>query len=104
MADFCVAAPCSLVETDRSFRDSASIIALMDPIRTSETSVSIYHTTWCNIKEDNHLHIRRLDKMKPHQLTVAAEPEDSAHLTKNPASRHDPGPISSVFHPHEPLP
>jgi hypothetical protein len=31
-------------------------IALMEAVSTSEMSVSIYQTTYCNIPQNNHLH------------------------------------------------
>jgi hypothetical protein len=30
---------------------------MMEAATTSETSVNLYHTTWCNNPEDSHLHI-----------------------------------------------
>jgi hypothetical protein len=56
MAVFWDAAPCGLVDIDRCFRESASIIVLMMEVsNSSETSVHFYQTTWCNIPEDSHL-------------------------------------------------
>jgi ABC-type arginine/histidine transport system permease subunit len=59
-------APCSLVNIVCSFSVltvsiiSAMMIALMmETVRTSETSASIYQTTRRNILEDSHLHICR---------------------------------------------
>jgi hypothetical protein len=52
-------APCSRVEVDRRFRGaSASIIrAVMEAVRTSETSVNFNMTTWRYIPEDSKLPI-----------------------------------------------
>jgi hypothetical protein len=53
-----------------AFFDIAScrrIIALMmEAVRTSETSVNFYETTWCNILEGCHLHslLRSLNFIK----------------------------------------
>jgi hypothetical protein len=37
---------------------------------TSETSVSFYQTTRCNIPEDSHLHTRRRENLKSHLVSV----------------------------------
>jgi hypothetical protein len=48
---------------------AASIIALMmEAASTSETSVNFYQTTWCNIRKDSHLHTRRSENLKSHQV------------------------------------
>jgi hypothetical protein len=39
---------------------------VMEAAITSETSVSVYQTTLCNIPEDNHLHVRRRENLKSH--------------------------------------
>jgi hypothetical protein len=54
MTIFCDVASCSLVETDPSFRVTASNIRTMtEVIRTSETSLSFYQTPRCNIAESS---------------------------------------------------
>jgi hypothetical protein len=45
-------APCSLIEVDQRFREIALMI---DAVRTSETSVNFYETTWRNIPDGCHL-------------------------------------------------
>jgi hypothetical protein len=53
--------------TDVSEVRTASIIALtMETVRTSETSVNIYLTTWQYIPEDSKLHNRRRENLKSH--------------------------------------
>jgi hypothetical protein len=51
---------------------AASIIRaktlMMETARTSETSVNVYQTTRCNIPEDSHLHTRRRENLKSHQV------------------------------------
>jgi hypothetical protein len=37
---------------------------MMETVSASETSVNIYRTTWCDISEDSHLHIRRRVNLK----------------------------------------
>jgi hypothetical protein len=39
----------------------------MEAARTSETSISFYHTTRLNISVDSHLHTRRRENVKSHQ-------------------------------------
>jgi hypothetical protein len=58
--------PCSLVDIYRHF--IGAYITLMMAVLSSETSVSIYHTTRCNIPEDIHLHIRRRENLKSHTI------------------------------------
>jgi hypothetical protein len=46
---------------------SGELTALItEAVRTSETSVNIHQTTWCNIPEYSHLHIRRCENLKSH--------------------------------------
>jgi hypothetical protein len=53
--------------TDVSEVLAASIIrAMMNAIRTSETSVDIHLRTWQYIPEDSELHIRRRENLKSH--------------------------------------
>jgi hypothetical protein len=69
MADFWDAAPCSLVETDVSEALAVSIIrAMMEAVRTSETSVNFYQSTRRNIPEEIHLHTRRRENLKSRKL------------------------------------
>jgi hypothetical protein len=56
-------APYSLVEIDRCL-----IALMMEAVSTSKTSVSLYQTTRRNIPEDSHLHTRRRENLKLHQL------------------------------------
>jgi hypothetical protein len=51
-------ATCRLIDIDRRFREitGSNIWMMMEAIISSETSVSIYQTTWCNTPEDSHLH------------------------------------------------
>jgi hypothetical protein len=50
-------APDSLADVDRRSRGAYCFnIRTMKVVCTSETSVNIYETTWCNIPEDSHLH------------------------------------------------
>jgi hypothetical protein len=44
----------------------------MEAVSFSETSVSIYQTTRCNIPEDSHYHARHLEDLKSHQATLFA--------------------------------
>jgi hypothetical protein len=39
---------------------------LMEAVSSSETSVSIYQTTWRNIPEDSHLDTRCFENLKSH--------------------------------------
>jgi hypothetical protein len=64
MTVFWDVAPCSLTEIDQGFRGaSASIIgAMMEAVSTSQTLVSFCETTWRNIPEDSHLHVKGVAK------------------------------------------
>jgi hypothetical protein len=44
------------------------IALMMEAGSTSETSINFHQTTRRNIPEDSHLHIRRVDNLKSHQL------------------------------------
>jgi hypothetical protein len=56
MAVFWDVAPCSLVDTDRSLRETYCLHRKGAATESSsETSVNIYQTTRCNIPEDSHL-------------------------------------------------
>jgi hypothetical protein len=43
----------------------------MEAASTSETSVNFYQTTRHNNPEDNHLHTRRSENLKPHFFSTA---------------------------------
>jgi hypothetical protein len=59
----------SLVEIDRSFRDTYRLIVLMmEVLSTSETSVNFYQTKPFNSPEDTHL--RRLENLKSRFVKV----------------------------------
>jgi hypothetical protein len=58
MVVFWDVAPCSLVD----------IALMMDAVNTSQTSVSLYHTTQRNIPEDGRLHARRRENLKSHTV------------------------------------
>jgi hypothetical protein len=62
MADFWVAAPCSLVEVYRHFRGTAAL--MMETASTSETSVNFYQTKRRYNPEDCHLVCNLLLKIK----------------------------------------
>jgi hypothetical protein len=61
MTVFWVVALCSLVDIDQRVRGAYCLrhhgdgILMMEAVSCSETSVNIYHSTWCNIPEDSHL-------------------------------------------------
>jgi hypothetical protein len=65
MTVFWDAAPCSLVEIDRSLRRTL-IALMMEAVSTSETSVNFYKTTQRKIPEDSHLHTRRHENLRSH--------------------------------------
>jgi hypothetical protein len=50
--------------TDVSEVRAVSIRAMMEAVRTSETSVNFHVTTWRYITEDRKLHIRRRENLK----------------------------------------
>jgi hypothetical protein len=41
---------------------------MIEAMSTSETSVSLYHTTRRNITDDSHLHTRQRETLKSHQV------------------------------------
>jgi hypothetical protein len=43
------------------------IRAIMEALSTSETSISFYQTTWCNIPEDSRLHTRHRENQKSYK-------------------------------------
>jgi hypothetical protein len=48
----------------------AIIALMMEAVSTSETSVNIYQTAGRNIPEDSHLHTRRRENLKSHQVVL----------------------------------
>jgi hypothetical protein len=58
MVVFWDVAPCSLVD----------ITLMMDAVNTSQTSVSLYHTTQRSIPEEGRLHARRRENLKSHTV------------------------------------
>jgi hypothetical protein len=68
MVAFWDIAPCSRVEIGERFRGAYCLFALMiEAVSTSETSDSFYKTTWRNIPEDQHLHIRLRENLTSEQ-------------------------------------
>jgi hypothetical protein len=53
--------PSSMLDTDRYFRGAYCLHS--DEKSLSETSVSIYQNTWCNISEDSHFHNSHCEKL-----------------------------------------
>jgi hypothetical protein len=51
------------------------ITLMMDAVSSSETSVSFYQTTWRNIPEGSHLHIRLREKQKSHKRRDNVTPQ-----------------------------
>jgi hypothetical protein len=47
---------------------SAILALMMEAVKPSETSVSFYQTARRDIPEDSHLHTRRRENLKSHQL------------------------------------
>jgi hypothetical protein len=74
MAVFWDVAPYSLVDINQCFRgaycfhhqDDESLL-MMEAVRSFETLVIIYQTTWCNIPEDCHLHSLCHENLKSHE-------------------------------------
>jgi hypothetical protein len=59
----------------------AMIVSLkMEAVRTSETSVNIYLTTWQYIPEDSELHTRRRENLKSHKFTWDSNIHQIFHL------------------------
>jgi hypothetical protein len=46
------------------FARGVLIALMMEEVSVSETSADLYKTTWRNIPEDGHLHIRRRENLK----------------------------------------
>jgi hypothetical protein len=44
------------------------IVLMMEAASTCETSVNFYQTTWRNNPEDRHLHTRRRENLKSHEV------------------------------------
>jgi hypothetical protein len=68
MAVFWVVAPCSVVETDQSFKGPCCLhhqgALMMEAARTSATSVNFYQTTRRYNPEDSHLRTHRRENLK----------------------------------------
>jgi hypothetical protein len=57
-----------------NFTENLTLIALMMAVAsTSETSVNVYQTTWCNNPEDSHLHTRHRENLKSHPVDLYGE-------------------------------
>jgi hypothetical protein len=71
MAVVCHIAPCGLVDTDRRFREvyCLHITQMMEAVSSSEMSVSIYQTTRCYMTDDSHLHTRRRENLRSHDVS-----------------------------------
>jgi hypothetical protein len=54
---------------------------MMEAVRTSETSVSIYQTTWRNIPEESRLHIRHVAQIRIHILGFDISDPETLHFT-----------------------
>jgi hypothetical protein len=46
------------------------IVLMMEEVNTSDTSVSIYQTTWHNISANSHLHTRHRENLKSQQANL----------------------------------
>jgi hypothetical protein len=70
MAVFWIVVPCSLVKTNRRFRNAYCLIIalMMKTVSTPETSVHFYQITRRTILEDSHLHSARHDNLKSHHI------------------------------------
>jgi hypothetical protein len=62
------------MSTDVSEVRAATIRAMMEAARTSETSVNIQLRTWQYIPEDSELHTRRHENLKSHTGTLKFSP------------------------------
>jgi hypothetical protein len=49
---------------------SSGMLRNNDRANTSETSVNFYETTGRNIPEDSHLHTRRRENLKSHDIQI----------------------------------
>jgi hypothetical protein len=59
--------PCSQVDVGRRFRGAVCLqYLMMEAVRSDETSVNIYLTTWQYIPEDSKLHTRHRENLKCH--------------------------------------
>jgi hypothetical protein len=56
-----------MVETDRCFREP---ILMVEAASTSETLVNFYQTTRRNNPEDSHVHTRRRENLKSHEISL----------------------------------
>jgi hypothetical protein len=48
--------------------DNKGITSMMKPVSTSETSDTIYQTSWRNIRKDSHFNTRRHENLKSHSI------------------------------------
>jgi hypothetical protein len=66
---------CGLVQSDRywpTFQRNClptlwGLTLMMEAVSSSETSASIYKTTWCNVPQDSHLHTYCRENLKSHR-------------------------------------
>jgi hypothetical protein len=42
----------------------------VEAVSTSETSITLYETIWCNIPEDSNLHSHSHDNLKSHRMAL----------------------------------
>jgi hypothetical protein len=75
-AVFWIVAPCRLIEVYGRFRGAycramMEAALMMKTVSTSETSVNFYQTTRRNNSEDSHLHTRRRENLKSHNIKVS---------------------------------
>jgi hypothetical protein len=52
----------------------------MEAVSFSESSVSVYQTTQCNIPEDSHLHTRRRENLRSHIILVVHQSRHESYL------------------------
>jgi hypothetical protein len=90
-------APCSLVEvlyTDVSaVRTSSVISAMMEAVRTSETSVFFNETARLYIPQGCHVHTRRRENLKSFLLLFTSFKVEAQRLVPTMSKRH----LSSPF-------
>jgi hypothetical protein len=69
--------PCSIIEIDRGLRGTYCLH--YETVSTSETTVSFYETSWCNIPQHCPIHNRPREHLKSH-----VTPNFDNHLRNNP--------------------